>query len=228
MGEMRALAHPGEGLAPAVALKKRAPVAARSAVSYRFGQLVSAHGAELAAAALLLVMAANLLSVIAQKSITIDETSAIPAGYYYLTDGAFDLNSEHPPGPKILAALPLLFLNIERPPLVQIPGDTYSQRTVLTAERFWAANHARFRQIFFWARVPMVIITILLGAFIFLYARRLFGARAAMFAVALYSLEPNVLAHGRVIKDIYAALAYLLFCAALHLYITAPDRKSVV
>ena len=80
MGEMRALAHPGEGLESAVAAKKRAPAAARSAVSYRFGQLVSAHGAELAAAALLLVMAANLLSVIAQKSITIDETSAIPAG----------------------------------------------------------------------------------------------------------------------------------------------------
>src|SRR6267142_2391992 len=97
------------------------------------------------AAALLLLMAANLLSVISRKSITIDETSAIPSGYYYLTDGAFDLNCEHPPLPKILAAIPLLFLKVERPPLTQLPGDTYSQRTVMASERFWAANHAHFR-----------------------------------------------------------------------------------
>lgn len=197
-------------------------------VGHRLRNLVRARAAELVAAGLLLVMAANLLSVIARKSITIDETSAIPSGYYYLTEGAFDINSEHPPLPKMLAALPLLFLNVERPPLVVVPGDIYSQRTVMTAERFWKANHAHFREIFFWARVPIVVITILLGGLIFLYARRLFGPRAAVFAVALYSLEPNILAHGRVIKDIYVALAYLLFFAALHLYLSAPRFRNAL
>jgi len=224
---MRSLAHAGGEQDPAASLKgSRAGML--SVVGYRLRCLVRGRAAELVAAGLLLVMAANLLSVIARKSITIDETSAIPSGYYYLTDGAFDINSEHPPLPKILAALPLLFLNVERPPLVVVPGDTYSQRTVMTAERFWTANHAHFRQIFFWARVPMVVITILLGSLIFLYARRLFGARAAVFAVALYSLEPNILAHGRVIKDIYVALAYLLFFAALHLYASAPRLRNAL
>ena len=211
-----------------LARNKGAQAGALSAFLYRLRCLVRGRAAELAATGLLLVMALNLLSVIARKSITIDETSAIPSGYYYLSDGAFDINSEHPPLPKILAALPLLFLNVERPPFVVVPGDTYSQRTVMTAERFWTANHAHFRQIFFWARVPMVASTILLGSLIFYYARRLFSARAAVFAVALYSLEPNILAHGRVIKDIYVALAYLLFFAALHLYASAPRLRNAL
>jgi hypothetical protein len=191
-------------------------------------RLLRKRAAELLAAGLLLVMAANLISVIARKSITIDETMAIPSGYYYLTKGAFNLNSEHPPLPKMLAALPLLFLPVEAPPPDAEPSSNSAQRTVATAERFWQANHAHFRDIFFWSRVPMMLIAFLLGALVFVYARWLFGARAAVLAVALYSIEPNILAHGRIIKDIPAALAYLLFFAALHLYAAAPKLRRVI
>lgn len=59
-------------------------------------RLLRERAAELLAAGLLLAMAANLISVVARKSITIDETIAIPSGYYYLTKDAFNLNSEHP------------------------------------------------------------------------------------------------------------------------------------
>ena len=74
----------------------------------------------------------------------------------------------------------------------------------------------------------MVLITLLLGALVFAYARWLFGARAAVLAVALYSLEPNILAHGRVVKDIHAAFAYLLFFVALHRYGAAPTLRRVI
>jgi len=225
---MGGLVHVSDERQSAIVPSKEPRTGALPAVANRLCILVRAHSAELVTACLLLVMAANLLSVISKKSITIDETSAIPSGYYYLTEDAFDINCEHPPLPKILAALPLLFLNVERPPLSQVPGDNYSQRTVMTSAHFWTANRADFRRIFFWARVPMVVITILLGALIFLYARRLFSARAAVFAVALYSLEPNILAHGRVIKDIYVALAYLFFFAALHLYVSAPRLRNAL
>jgi hypothetical protein len=185
-------------------------------------RLLRERAAELLAAGLLLAMAANLISVIARKSITIDETMAIPSGYYYLTKGAFNLNSEHPPLPKMLAAFPLLFLSIEAPPPDAEPSSNSPQRTVASAERFWQSNRAHFRDIFFWSRVPMVLITLLLGALVFVYARWLFGPRAAVLAVALYSIEPNILAHGRIIKDIHAAFAYLLFFVAVHLYAIAP------
>ncbi len=222
---MRRIVYPAD-LQAVTTSSVREPAA--DAFSHWFRVAVRAHAAELATAALLLVMAANLLSVIAQKSITIDETSAIPSGCYYLTVGAFDLNSEHPPLPKILAALPLLFLDVERPPLDQVPGDNYSQRTVMAAERFWTANRAHFQQIFFWARVPVVLTTIMLGVLIFIYAQRLFDSRAAVLAVALYSLEPNVLAHGRIIKDLYVALAYLFFFLAVHVYCSTPRLRNAL
>jgi hypothetical protein len=191
-------------------------------------RLLRERGAELLAAGLLLAMAANLISVVARKSITIDETLAIPSGYYYLTKGAFNLNSEHPPLPKMLAALPLLFLPLEAPPPDVTPSSDSSQRTVISAHRFWETNRARFREIFFWSRVPIVLVTLLLGVIVFVYGRWLFGARAAVLAVALYSIEPNILAHGRVIKDIHAAFAYLLFFAALHLYAVAPTLRRAI
>src|SRR2546421_11626427 len=65
---------------------------------------------EAVAALLLLLMAANCLSVIARKSVTNDENIHIPAGYYHLVVGNFQFNNPHPPPPKMLSALPLLFI----------------------------------------------------------------------------------------------------------------------
>jgi hypothetical protein len=181
----------------------------------------------LIAALLLALMAANMLSVVARKSITIDEASAIPAGFYHLR-GNFHLNSEHPPPPKMLAALPLLATGAEAPPVEDLSGEYFSRRTVEAAPRFWRANRERFRTIFFWARVPMVLLTLATGLLVFLFARRLFGPAAALFALALYAFEPNLLAHGRVVKDIHVAFAYLFFFYALHLYWAGPTARRAL
>jgi 4-amino-4-deoxy-L-arabinose transferase-like glycosyltransferase len=77
--------------------------------------------------------------------------------------------------------------------------------------------------------VPMVLITLALGWLVFVYARQLFGARAALLAVALYSFEPTVLAHGRVIQtDVPAALSYLLFFFTLHAYARKPSPRRAL
>ena len=174
-------------------------------------------------------MALNLLTVVARKSITIDETLIIPAGYYYLTSEAFHIAHEQPPLPSMLAALPLLFLSLQAPSLNDLDNQPSSQQTVTAGARFWIVNRDHFRAIFFWSRVPMIIVTILLGALVFLFTRRLFNARAAVLAVTLFSLEPTILAHGRVIKDIHVAFAYLLFFFALYVYGSAPTlRRAIV
>lgn len=185
-------------------------------------QILMRRKAELAAAALLVVMGANLLSVAARKSITIDEASAIPAGYYHLTAAAFQINSEHPPLPKMLAALPLLFMDTQAPPIPTGEDEYFARRTVDTAPLFWQANRDRFLSIFFWARVPIIALTLGLGWIIFAFTRKLFNASAAVLAVALFSLEPTMLAHGRIIKDVHVAFAYALFAFALYSYVMAP------
>jgi 4-amino-4-deoxy-L-arabinose transferase-like glycosyltransferase len=72
----------------------------------------------------------------------------------------------------------------------------------------------------------MIALTVLTGLLVFAFARELFGDTAAVLAVALFSLEPTMLAHGRVVQtDVPAAFGYLLLFYALHRYLRAPSLK---
>ncbi len=182
-------------------------------------RLVVERRAEAVCAALLVVLAANLFASLSRKSITNDEIVHIPAGYYHLVAGEFQLNNEHPPLVKLWAALPLLFVQPEEPPAPKTEDENFMERTWGFHERFWQANRARFQAVTFWPRVMMIPVTLALGVLIFAFTRKLFGETAALIAVALYVLEPTVLAHGRIVHtDVPAALVYLLFFFALHYY----------
>jgi len=192
-------------------------------------RLVAVRKAEAVCAALLLLMAANLLASISRKSITNDEIVHIPAGYYHLVAGEFQLNNEHPPLIKMWAALPLLFVQPDEPPAPKTEDENFMERTWGFHERFWQANRARFQSVTFWPRVMMIPITLGLGVLIFVYARNLFGARAAVLAVALYTLEPTVLGHGRLVHtDLPAAFVFLLFFFVLRYYLSARTPRRAL
>lgn len=186
--------------------------------------------AGLVSAGLLAIMGLQMLAAISRKTITVDEAIHIPAGYYHLVTGDFQINNEHPPLVKMWAALPLLFIQPEEPPAIAGADENYKNRTWSFHQRFWEMNRARFVTISFWPRAMMIVLTLALGTLIFFYARKLFGALAAVFAVALFTIEPTVLAHGRVVHtDVPSALAYLLFFVALHRYWEARTiRRALV
>ncbi|MBC7930870.1 MAG: glycosyltransferase family 39 protein [Rubrivivax sp.] len=180
---------------------------------------------ELLCAALLVLMAANMISVIARKSITIDEWVMIPAGYYHLTAGDYRPVNEHPPFAKLLSAAPLLMTETKAPSIDSRQTHDYEYFLGLF-QNFWRMNAAQIDYLTFWARLPLVAVTILLGALVFVFARRHWGERAALFAIALFALEPTILAHGRVVQtDIPSALAFLLFVFAFHEYLKAPNAR---
>lgn len=191
-------------------------------------QLVAVRKAEALCGALLLLMAANLFAAISLKSITNDELVHIPAGYYHLVAGEFQLNNEHPPLVKMWAALPLLFIQPNETSRDEATGN-FSEETWKTMDQFWPNNREHYEAIFFWTRAMMIPITLGLGILIFVYARDLFGARVAAFAVALYTLEPTVLAHGRIVHtDLPAAFAFLLFFFALRYYLKARTSRRAL
>lgn len=181
---------------------------------------VATHAAELGCVAILTLMSLQMLVVISRKSITIDEIVMIPAGYYHVAAHNFELIHDHPPLSKILAALPLLFIQPEeiRPDqIVGAPGS--SDERYAHMEKFWENNPDKFQSLSFWPRVFMIALTIGLGVLIFNFARELFGPLAALLAVAFFALEPTVLAHGRVVQtDMPAAFGYLLFFFMLRRY----------
>jgi len=165
-------------------------------------------------------MSLQMLFVISRKSITIDEIVMIPSGYYHLAAQNFELINDHPPLSKIVAAIPLLFLQPEeiRPDqIVGAPGS--SDERWAHMEKFWENNPDKFLALSFWPRVFMIALTLGLGLLIFRFARDLFGPLAAALAVTLFALEPTVLAHGRVVQtDIPATFGYLLFWMMLRRY----------
>ena len=180
---------------------------------------------EIICATLLVLMAANMISVIARKSITVDEWVMIPAGYYHLTAGDYSPVNEHPPFAKLLAAAPLLIADTKAPSIdARVPHDYEYFLGIF--QNFWRANAAELDRLTFWARLPMIAVTIFLGALVFVFARRHWSQRAALFAVALFTLEPTLLAHGRVVQtDVPSALAFLLFSFAIYDYLKAPSAK---
>ncbi|MEP6818966.1 MAG: glycosyltransferase family 39 protein [bacterium] len=193
-------------------------------------RLLVLHKTEAACGALLLLMAVNLFAAISRKSITNDEIVHIPAGYYHLVAGKFQLNNEHPPLVKMWAALPLLLIqpNETLPTSDEAVGN-YSQETWKYLAQFWPSNKDHLEAISFWTRSMMILLTLGLGVLIFVYARDLFGARAGVLAVALYTLEPTVLGHGRVVHtDLPAAFAYLLFFFVLRYYLAVRTPRRAL
>lgn len=181
--------------------------------------------AALLAGALLGAMSLQMLAVISRKSITTDEIVHIPAGYYHLVVGDFQYLNPHPPPPMMLGALPLLFIQPnEMPEDIRRKARLDGSFDFLVADHFWATNNSFFQSISFWTRVPAIALTVLLGVVIFYFARRLFGEVAAVISLGLYTLEPTVLAHGRILHtDVPSALGLLIFCFALYVYTSAPS-----
>ena len=192
-------------------------------------RLVLRFPAESICIAILLVMGLNLLSLAAQKTITNDEVVHIPAGYQYVRAGKFNLNPEHPPLVKMLAGSPLLPLKLTSGSFTSSANQDWGLRTLSSAMDFWRLNRERYIAISLLARLPMILLTLALGALIFIYGRQLFGPRAGVFAVVLFSLEPTMLGHGWIVHtDIAGALGYLLFFFMLHNFCRTPTLSRAV
>jgi len=144
-----------------------------------------------------------------QDALTFDELAHIPAGYSYLTQQDYRLNPEHPPLAKDIAALPLLFLNLNFP----LDSPNWTQDT--EAPPWWAqfsfGNTFLYHSdnnptsIIFWSRLAMILLLLALGAFLFFWARKLLGNASALAVLTLYAFSPNFLAHGRLVTTDVAA-----------------------
>jgi 4-amino-4-deoxy-L-arabinose transferase-like glycosyltransferase len=186
--------------------------------------------ARLICVALLGIMSAQMLAAVSRKSISTDEVVHIPAGYYHLVIGDFQFLNQHPPMSMMIGALPLLFMQpgeLSEAERQKIPRD--DAFVFVVSQRFWTPNESFYRAVSFWTRVPMIAFTMLFGIVIFLFTRRLFGERAGVIALALFTLEPTVLAHGPLVHtDMTSAFALLLLAYAVYVYVTGPNLRRAI
>ncbi len=140
-----------------------------------------------------------------QESLTFDELLRQLPGYLHLTKGEFRIHTEHPPFIKMLTALPLLLLDAKVPPPPE--AWTESSRWQNAYDFLYIANDAD--RLTLLGRLAVLPLTLLLGFFVFRWSKRLFGRGAAIFALFLYSFEPNILAHGRLMNTDLGVACFL-------------------
>ena len=176
---------------------------------------LSRHSRAFAVGGLLLLMAMLAGGAARRESVTIDEVAHTAAGVSYLQKLDMRMNEEHPPLAKLLAALPLVLKGVH--------ADYTHISWTFSLEGFhqylgeWVFGHwllMRWNDPFstiWWARIPMLLVTLLLGYLVYALSSRLGGYWGGVLCLALYVSMPPFLAFGPlVITDMLITLFWVL------------------
>ena len=133
----------------------------------------------LTAGALLLIFFVQASFISYKKNSTWDESAHILSGYAYLTEGMDFLSPLHHPvlGRSLTAVFPAIFLDIDfnkgvRPE--EAPGSDFFPYSV----KFLYKNKAPGKTILFLSRLSNILLGVLLGIYVFKWARELWGGCA--------------------------------------------------
>jgi len=185
----------------------------------------------ISAVTLLVIMFFLAVFSIKDDTFTFDETAHIAAGYSYLTQKDYRLNPEHPPLVKDLAAFTLLFLNLNFPKdepswTQEAPPPWWAQFDFASQFLYHSGNNPD--QILFWSRLPMILLLLFLGWFLFYSTKKLFGNKTALIALFFFSFSPTFLAHGRLVTtDVGASLGVILSTYFWLKFLKNPAKKNV-
>lgn len=165
------------------------------------------------AAFLLFIFFILSASAVFQKSLTADEIIHIPAGASYVSSWDFRLNPEHPPLVKLLSGLFMFPFS----PVVPFDDASWSAGDQKEFGRvfFFKANRDRHDLLLFVARLPAVLLGMLLGLVVFLWARDLYGVRGGLLALSLYVFCPNFLGHSGLVTTDVPVSAFLVLSVFL-------------
>jgi hypothetical protein len=185
------------------------------------------------AGVLLILMAILAGGAALRESVTIDEVAHIGAGLSYLQKLDLRLNEEHPPLPKVLAALPLVLRGARA---------DYSHISWTISEKFFPAYAGQWvfgawvltkwndaSTMLAWARMPMLLLTLLLGWALYAFARRLGGNWGGLLCLSVFVSTPAFLAFGPLVHtDIPVTLFSLLTLWRFAEVWQSPSRKNAI
>ncbi|HMD43282.1 MAG TPA: glycosyltransferase family 39 protein [Candidatus Acidoferrum sp.] len=202
---------------PALARSEREAQAASALNRPRVGILAGVAG-------LLLVLFLQLALSANRNSITWDEDNHIYSGYMSWKTFDFGLNPEHPPLVKLVAALPLLPMDLQLPAM---EDRNFKFQAFLGGRDFLFKNNAN--TMLFRARMAASIFALLLALLVFLATREMFGAGAGFLSLALSVFDPNLVAHGAVVAT-DVALSCFMFATvyAFYRYLKRPSLGRIL
>ncbi|MBL1084357.1 phospholipid carrier-dependent glycosyltransferase [Streptomyces actinomycinicus] len=157
---------------------------------------------------LLAQMAAAMVTTAVQQTPTVDEPVYVATAADYLHEHRLRYNPEHPPLGKLLIAAGVAVADPHYDPSYR------GNQGQVGRHLLYASGNDPWR-LMFWARLPVIVLTLLFGLVVFVFARELAGARGALAALALYTFSPDLIAHGSLATLDVPAAGFVLTSAWL-------------
>jgi hypothetical protein len=134
-------------------------------------------------------MAVAMVTTAVEQTPTIDEPVYAGTAAVYLDQHSLRFNPEHPPLGKLIIAAGLAFTDVRVDPAFT-GNQTELGRHVL----YEAGNSPG--ELLLAARLPVIVLTLLFGLVVFLFATEVAGRAGGLVALTLYAFSPDVIAHG--------------------------------
>lgn len=180
---------------------------------------------------LLLTFAVCAIVSLAGDSATFDETAHIGAGLSYLQRGDFRLNPEHPPLAKSLSGMALIATGkagADYGSAAWSGGDAWEFGWELLNGPHDAQTRRDPGVRLIPARIPIVILGLLLVLVVYAWSRELWGKEAALLALVMAVTCPTLLAHTRLVTtDLAAALTATLALWCAWRWLRAPSWRRI-
>lgn len=196
---------------------------------------------------ILVAFAALSVKLAWDDSTTMDEKAHIPASYSYVKYLDMRINPEHPPLIKDLSGLAMILalpgLNFPVPSTLWERGDEnvdpanhpegpakhWGLAQWSFGDRFLFQEGNDPDAITFVARLPIILIALLLGYMIFRWTRELAGTLAGLFALLLYAADPNIIGHSHYVTTDIGIAAFIFFSAYFFVrFLKDPSWTNVV
>ncbi|GEM_PF-3392653 len=161
------------------------------------------------------------------NSITSDEKTHISTGYIIVRFNDYRFNIEHPPFIKQLAGIPLLFMKLAFP-LEVYKSSSAGSDIVNIQQLFLFKLGNNLDLMVFLARLPCILISLLLGVFIYLFSKRLNGVYAGLVSLVCYICCPNFLGHSPLANfDVAVSCFYFMAVYFLIRYFESASEKFI-
>ncbi|MEV7343539.1 phospholipid carrier-dependent glycosyltransferase [Streptomyces sp. NPDC093544] len=157
----------------------------------------------LAVVALLAQMAAAMVTTAVRQTPTIDEPVYVGTAVVYVQQHSLRYNPEHPPLGKLIIASGLVFAH------PHLDADFTGDQTALGKRVLYESGNDPWR-LMLWARLPVIVLTLLFGLVVLAFGRELVGRAGGLVALALYAFSPDVIAHGSLATLDVPACGFLL------------------
>ncbi|MFF7162099.1 ArnT family glycosyltransferase [Streptomyces sp. NPDC008086] len=134
-------------------------------------------------------MAVAMVTTAVHQTPTIDEPVYVGAAAEYLYEHRLVHNPEHPPLGKLVVGTGVALAD------PQVDHSFIGDQGRLGRHLLYESGNDPWRLMLF-ARLPVIVLTLLFGLIVFAFARELAGAVGGLAALSLYAFSPDVIAHG--------------------------------